>query len=568
MRSLVGLAIVGGAALLALSSSTEVDAKKSRRAEIIELGRRLFMDPLGSSRAGRTSCAACHDPEHGFSDVRRLSSDENGESTRHSQPLHDLKDGAGYHWDGEFITVNDLLEARLAPPTEALNVARRVRQSHFDEASRTGRNPDAKEFQRRMRTLAPPYYEPQQPLTPVPTPLLRRLQLDESYKEGFKRAFNTTSPKLDQVIDALNSYVMSIKTDTNAYDRYVAGDPAALTEQQRAGLRVFQGKANCASCHTAAPDKSGERVRFTDDAFHNTGVAFRQVKMTFDGGGKGDGGFGEMSLVKDDLGKFKTPTLRDVARRAPYMHDGSLKTLREVVDYYDQGGTTNGTLSSHIQPLRLTDVEKDALVSFLEALSGEKRAGLAPARRDRAGKVEFAIEDLGGTLLPDMDLEIWPAGDRLVTARSATRKPLFVRTDKRGRVRFEFPQWTHVRVKARGHTFSRLIPDYVRSKRLIAVPDDKVAVRILDAKTLPATIVAYRSSATRRGPKIIVGVFKRVRKFKSTDALYVAARGKNDGWVDVHLDYAATKGGRARPVVRPIDMRGGLSLPLDLRPQR
>jgi len=156
----------------------------------------------------------------------------------------------------------------------------------------------------------------------------------------------------EEVTRALASYVRTIVSGNSPYDRYTNGDAKALSAQAKAGLAVFRGKGRCTTCH-AGPNLSDERL-------HNTGVAWRDGKLADLGAGQGN---------------FKVPTLREVARTAPYMHDGSLKTLEEVVDYYDRGGNANPNLDEDLHPLHLTTEEKMALVEFLRSLSGTVREG-------------------------------------------------------------------------------------------------------------------------------------------------------------------------------------------------
>jgi cytochrome c peroxidase len=152
------------------------------------------------------------------------------------------------------------------------------------------------------------------------------------------------------VAKALASYVRSVLAGDSPYDRYVAGDAGALTASQRRGLELFRGKANCIACHVGP--------NLTDEGFHNTGIGWDGTKLT-DAGRKD--------------GEFKTPTLRELTRRAPYMHDGSLKTLEDVIGYYDRGGRANPSLDAEIQPLHLSDGEKRDLLAFLQALTGTIR---------------------------------------------------------------------------------------------------------------------------------------------------------------------------------------------------
>lgn len=146
---------------------------------------------------------------------------------------------------------------------------------------------------------------------------------------------------------ALASFVRSILSGNSPFDRFVNGDRTALTVQQQAGLQLFRGKANCTTCHVGP--------NFTDERLHNTGVAWHDGRFTDIGAGQGN---------------FKTPTLREVARTAPYMHDGSLATLEEVIEYYDRGGNKSPGLDAEIRPLHLTVAEKQSLIAFLRCLNG------------------------------------------------------------------------------------------------------------------------------------------------------------------------------------------------------
>src|SRR5688572_16387986 len=156
---------------------------------------------------------------------------------------------------------------------------------------------------------------------------------------------------------ALASYVRSILSGNAPFDRFTNGDRRALSSEQQAGLRVFRGKGNCTACHIGP--------NFTDERFHNTGVAWDAVTASFQ-----DEGRAAVSGRNEDRGAFKTPTLREIARTAPYMHDGSVPSLDAVIDYYDRGGNRHASLDLELQPLRLTPSEKEVLVAFLQALSG------------------------------------------------------------------------------------------------------------------------------------------------------------------------------------------------------
>ena len=169
----------------------------------------------------------------------------------------------------------------------------------------------------------------------------------------------------DELANALASFVRSILSGNSRFDRFVNGERHALDAEEQLGLRVFRGKGNCTACHIGPT--------FTDERLHNTGVAWRLAVDGFSGAYQDDGRF-SVTGRESDRGAFKTPTLRDVEKTAPYMHDGSLATLEDVVEFYDKGGRANPNLDPDIRPLRLTTEEKRALAALLRALSGSPTA--------------------------------------------------------------------------------------------------------------------------------------------------------------------------------------------------
>lgn len=162
------------------------------------------------------------------------------------------------------------------------------------------------------------------------------------------------------IAQALASYLRTIRSGNSRVDQYLAGKPV-LTPEEQMGMRVFRVKGNCVACHVGP--------NYTDERYHNTGIAWRTGRLA-------DQGRFVLTSREEDRGAFKTPTLREVGRTAPYMHDGSITTLEAVVEHYDRGGVANQQLDSEIHPLHLTADEKHALVSFLKALTGEIREGL------------------------------------------------------------------------------------------------------------------------------------------------------------------------------------------------
>ena len=183
---------------------------------------------------------------------------------------------------------------------------------------------------------------------------------------------------------ALAAYQRTIASGNSAFDRwrYLGETPALAADAQR-GLALFTGKAGCASCHTVG-DRS---ALFSDNLMHNTGaalgkrgpvrVASRSKPSTIDFAAAGDRGRHEVTQNPADLYRFRTPTLRNVALTAPYMHDGSIATLTDVVRFYNEGGGANDNLDDKIKPLHLEEQEIADVVAFLNSLTGDNVETLA-----------------------------------------------------------------------------------------------------------------------------------------------------------------------------------------------
>lgn len=183
--------------------------------------------------------------------------------------------------------------------------------------------------------------------------VLKPIQDRNEMELTLEQASSRVGLRADEIARALASYVRRVLSGNSTYDRYLNGDRTALSAEQQLGLQLFRGKANCIACHVGP--------NFSDEKLHNTGVAWRNGHLADPGAGEGN---------------FKTPTLREVARTSPYMHDGSFRTLENVIEFYDRGGRPNPHLDPKIRPLRLSAPEKRALATFLRSLSGNLREGL------------------------------------------------------------------------------------------------------------------------------------------------------------------------------------------------
>jgi cytochrome c peroxidase len=193
------------------------------------------------------------------------------------------------------------------------------------------------------------------------TALVARLAAIPAYVNAFDAVYGEGDITRRKIELALATYQRTIVSGEAPFDRWIKGDENAITDAAKRGFDIFNGKASCAECHSG--------WAFTDSSFHDIGV------------GKGkDIGRGKLFPKSVALQyAFKTPTLRDVARRAPYMHDGSIATLQDVVDLYDRGGIDRPSRSEHIKPLRLTATEKADLIAFLQTLDGKQKKVVLPS---------------------------------------------------------------------------------------------------------------------------------------------------------------------------------------------
>ncbi len=465
--------------------------------EKVELGRRLFFDPA-VSRSGHVSCASCHDPDHGFSDPRTLSKDDDFKDTRrHSMTLVDCAPSPAVHWDGEFATVASLVFARIGSRQE---FEREIRKPREDLPK--------KRIDRRLRSR---YAQKNRGSALSDVPVADVVARSGRYASSAKAAFGTRELKTKHIAEAIQAYVATIRSTPGPFDRYRDGDVNALSDSAVRGLQLFKGRAGCAQCHAI----EGKHPTFTDYKFHDTGVSFRAAKDKLTGsrgrllaagrdklakvvmGGRVpqiDGGRVEITGDGEDFARFKTPSLRDVAVRPPYMHDGSFKTLEDVVRYYAQGGTREDkNLDKLIHPFEASDRDVADLVAFLECLTGDVRPGRAPAAwKLRPSTMRIGLVDRNGRALVGIPVTIRTAGDELPGMDKEPTKPLV--TDAHGRIAFSPPASTHVRVVLPGDlrvAGGNLVPDTVRDVRL-AVPVEgraRITVRTPAGRGAPAELV-------------------------------------------------------------------------------
>lgn len=287
---------------------TEKHAADPNYEAVFALGRRLFFDPILS--ADRTvSCASCHQPEHGFASPERFPRGVYGKrALRHAPSLFNRAMGDRQSWDG----AADTLTEQVVLPISNVN-------------------------------------EMDLPLVDA----LKRLRQDADYDGLFAKAFPAAGVSRESLSAALETFVAGLYLGDSPIDRFHAGQFRELGDEERLGLWVFESKGGCWKCHSGS--------NFTDEGFHNTGVGVVN--------GRPEPGRSAITREDEDLGAFKTPTLRGVALTPPYMHDGSIATLEEVVEFYGRGGNPNHALDERMQPVDLTDREKLGLVRFLEALS-------------------------------------------------------------------------------------------------------------------------------------------------------------------------------------------------------
>jgi len=277
----------------------------------IELGRLLFFDKR-LSQNGAIACATCHMPELAFTDGQPVSTGIHHQQGGRSAPTAiNRAFSTAQFWDGRAPTLEDQSIGPFVNPVEH-------GFADHDE-------------------------------------LVAKLKTIEGYKKLFKEVFGSEITK-EKVGMAIATFQRTLMSGNSPFDRYDwEGDVKAISESARRGRDLFFGKARCNLCHMG--------TNFSDEKFHNIGIGW-------------DGGtidLGRYAVTHDpkEIGTFKTPTLREISRTAPYMHDGRFATLRDVVEHYNKGGVKNPFLDNQVIPLNLTEQEKRDLIEMLRALNGE-----------------------------------------------------------------------------------------------------------------------------------------------------------------------------------------------------
>jgi cytochrome c peroxidase len=288
-------------------------------AKKIELGRMLYFDKRLSAD-GTISCASCHEPSKGFSDGRSTSAGIHGKTgARNAPTVINRLFSADQFWDGRAA---DLEAQSLGPVQNPIEM---------------GNTLDG---------------------------MISSVRGISAYAPYFQAAFGSPDITPEHVSQAIATYERTVLAGDSPYDRFQAGDKRGLSEAAQRGLALFNDtkRGNCVTCHAG--------FNFTDESYHNLGIGMDKEKPDF--------GRYEITKVETDRGAFKTPTLRNIAETAPYMHDGSEKTLEEVIDLYVKGGVPNKFLSKEMHPVALSAPEKADLVAFLKSLSGPVRGAEKP----------------------------------------------------------------------------------------------------------------------------------------------------------------------------------------------
>jgi cytochrome c peroxidase len=347
----IGL-VIGMTGALAQSKAPELQAMpevKPGNAAMIELGRHFFFDNRLSGDWG-VSCASCHDPEKGWGDGQALSAGyPSMEYFRNSPTVLNARYRTRFLWDG-----------RLDGADAGTLVRDMITETHT-------MNMDSRLMQERLKQV------------PEYNALWKKWRNDDI---NGMRVFNV-----------IGEFIRSLETTNAPFDKFVKGDAAAISVEAKTGYEIFNGKANCVSCHNGPIGSDGKLYKTGvpehPDVLKNPLRTITMLRHYATSGmpnymnARTDVGAYAITKDKRDIGKFQTAQLRDLRYTAPYMHNGVFATLDEVVDFYDKGGGAGSVL----KPLNLSAAEKKALVAFLLTLSGDKVTVKAPELPDMQVRV-------------------------------------------------------------------------------------------------------------------------------------------------------------------------------------
>lgn len=280
------------------------------------LGKALFFDPRLSRDKGM-SCATCHSPDHRWSDGRVVPlGSEELEQPRRTPTVMNSAWLKALMWDGRANS----LEAQAVLP---------ITTPH--------------EMNYNMKSL------------------VQRLNDIQGYRPLFEAAYGDADITTQRIAMALATFQRTLVSNISSFDRWVEGDEQAISPSAQRGFEIFNGKAQCAACHKS--------WRFTDDSFHDIGLDSPDL-------GRGKVIPVEVTIMQH---AFKTPTLRDLPENGPFMHDGSMTDLDEVIQHYEEGGSDRPSLSKEMKPFELTEQQRADLIAFLKTLDGGPLAVEPPA---------------------------------------------------------------------------------------------------------------------------------------------------------------------------------------------
>ena len=297
--------------------------------EKIALGQMLFFDRR-LSRDNTLSCAMCHIPNQGFSNnfVTTPIGYQRRKGRRNAPTLLNVGYLTPLFHDGRAQSLEDQVWGPLLNHREMANSS--------------------------------------------PTTVIAKINQIPQYRQAFKKAFKA-APSKTTLAQAIASFERTLIAGDSPFDRWYYGhQEEAINQTAKKGFSLFTGKANCIRCHTI----NRETALLTDQEFHNTGIGTRGNKANTLGLKKRDFGRFEITGNPTDRGRYKTPTLRNIALTKPYMHNGRIHSLEQVIHFYNNGGITNPELSPLIQPLSLRPDEINQLTTFLKTLSSPHVAAL------------------------------------------------------------------------------------------------------------------------------------------------------------------------------------------------